>query len=103
MWEGAGMLSDAEQRRLAEMESGLRSADPGFVERFDRVLRHHPRNWDAMTARRWLIVAALIMGLAVLISSVAMVLFALSVAGVGAGLWGTDHNRSLDGRQPPRR
>ena len=29
------MLSDAEQRRLTEIESQLRSDDPAFVQRFD--------------------------------------------------------------------
>jgi hypothetical protein len=29
------MLSDAEQRRLAEIETSLRADDPGFAERFD--------------------------------------------------------------------
>jgi hypothetical protein len=40
-----------------------------------------------MSARGWLIAAALIMGLAVLMASVAMVLIALSVASVSAVLW----------------
>jgi hypothetical protein len=95
------MLSDAEQRRLTEIERRLRSEDPEFAERFGHVLQRGPRKWCSMTARGWLIAAALVMGLAVLMASVAMALIALSVAAVSAGLWLTDHSRSADGR-PPR-
>jgi Protein of unknown function (DUF3040) len=102
MWEGVGMLSDAEQRRLTEIERGLRSADPEFAERFGHVMRRTPRRWRSMTARDWLIAAALIMGLAVLMASAAMALIAVSVAGVSAGLWLTTYGHSADGR-PPRR
>jgi hypothetical protein len=95
------MLSDAEQRRLTEIERGLRSEDPEFTERFGHVMQRGPRRRRSMSARGWLIAAALIMGLAVLMASVAMVLIALSVAGVSAVLWLTDYSRSTDGR--PRR
>jgi hypothetical protein len=96
------MLSDAEQRRLTEIELGLRSADPEFAERFGHVMQRGPRKWPSMTARGWFIAAALIMGLAVLMASAAMALIALSVAGVSAGLWLTSYSRFTDGR-PPRR
>jgi hypothetical protein len=96
------MLSDAEQRKLTEIERGLRSEDPEFAERLGHVLQRRPQRWRT-TARHWLIAAALITGLAVLMSSAAMALAALSVAGVSAGLWLTGHSRSTDGRPPPRR
>jgi len=95
------MLSDAEQRRLTAMEHELRSEDPEFVERFGRVMQHTPQKWHGLTARGWLIAAALIMGLAVLMASVGMALIALSVAGVSAGMWLSNYSRSPDDRRPP--
>jgi len=38
------VLGDAEQRRLAEMETLLRAADPDFVRRFEDRWRA-PRRW----------------------------------------------------------
>jgi hypothetical protein len=101
--EGTGMLSDAEQRRLTEIERRLRSEDPEFVERFGHGMQGTPQKWRSMTARGWLIAAALTMGLAVLMASAAMALIALSMAGVSAGLWLTGDSHSTDGRPPPRR
>jgi hypothetical protein len=51
-----------------------------------------------MTARVWPMVAALTMGLAVLMASPAMAVVGLSVAGVSAGLWLTGFSRPTDGR-----
>jgi hypothetical protein len=95
------MLSDAEQRRLMEIERGLRSEDPEFADRFGHVMQRDPRKWRGMSARGWLIAAVLIMGLAVLMASVGMALIAVSVAGVSAGLWLTAYSRSTN-RHPPR-
>ena len=100
--KGKGMLSDAEQRRLTEIESGLRSEDPELAERFGHVMLRCPQEWRGMTARGWLLAAALLMGFAVLMGSGGMALIALSVAGVGAGRLLTRYVRSSDGRQPPR-
>jgi DUF3040 family protein len=94
------MLSDAEQRRLTEIERGLRSEDPDFANRFGHVMQRDPHKWRGMSARGWLIAAALIMGLAVLTASVGMALIAVSVAGVSAGLWLTAYRRSTFGRPP---
>jgi hypothetical protein len=55
-----------------------------------------------MTARAWLIAAALIMGLAVLTTSLGIALLAVSVAGVSATMWITDHTRWSDDRRPPQ-
>jgi hypothetical protein len=95
------MLSDAEQRRLTEIERGLQSEDPKFANRFGHITQRSPRKWPGMTARDWLIAAALIMGLAVLTASAGTALIALSVAAVSAGWWLTGYTRSKDGR-PPR-
>ena len=96
------MLSDAEQRRLTEIERGLQSDDPQFAERLGHVKQRGPYKWPGMTARGWLIAAALIMGLAVLTANAGTALIALSVAGVSAVWWLTGYTRSKDGRRPPR-
>ena len=95
------MLSDAEQRRLTEIERGLRSEDPEFADRFGHVIPSRPHKWRSMTARSWLIAAALIMGLAVLTTSLGIALIAVSVAGVSAAIWLTGRSRSTDDRRPP--
>jgi len=95
------MLSDAEQRRLMEIERRLRSEDPEFAERFGHVLRRGPRKWRVMTPRCWLIAATLIMALAVLMASPAVALIASMVAGVSAGFWVRGYH-SADGRPRPR-
>ena len=97
------MLSDAERRRLTEIELGLRLEDPHFVKRFGHRGQRGPQTWCGMTARGWLMVAALTMGLAVLMASAAMAVIALSVAGVSAGLWLTGFSRPRDGRRPTPR
>jgi Protein of unknown function (DUF3040) len=42
------MLSDAEQRRLTELELQLRTDDPAFVQRFDE--RQHRHSWRGLAA-----------------------------------------------------
>jgi hypothetical protein len=96
------MLSDAEQRRLTEIERRLRSEDPEFTDRFGHVMQSRPHKWRGMTARAWLIAAALIMGLVVLLANMGVALIAVSVAGVSAAMWLTDHTRSTDDRRPPQ-
>ncbi len=85
--KGTGVLSDAEQRRLMEIERRLRSDDPEFAERFGHVLRCGPRKWRITNSRCWLIAATLIMALAVLMASPAVAFIASMVAGVSAALW----------------
>jgi hypothetical protein len=70
------------------------------VERFGRGGQRGPHAWCGMIARGWLMVAALTMGLAVLMASAAMAVIALSVAGVSAGLWliGFSRARMVDAR-----
>lgn len=97
------MLSDAEQRRLTEIERGLQSEDPEFADRLGHNMQRTPRTRRRRTAPGWLIAAAVIMGLAVLTGSSAMVVIALTVAAVPAALWLADHDPSGDERQPPQR
>jgi Protein of unknown function (DUF3040) len=99
--ERSSVLSDAERRRLTEIERGLRSEDPEFADRFGHVTQSRTHRWRGMSARAWLIAAALIMGLAVLMTSLAVALMAVSVAGVSAAIWLTGHSRSTDDRRPP--
>jgi len=96
------MLSEPEQRRLTEIERGLRSEDPEFADRFGHVMQSRPHKWRGMTARAWLIAAVLIMGLAVLMASLGVALIAVSVAGVSAAIWITDHTRWTGSRWPPQ-
>ena len=95
------MLSDAEQRRLSEIELGLRSEDPEFAGRFGHALQSRPHKWRGMSARAWLIAALLVMGLAVLTTSLGIALLAVSVAGVSAATWLTGRSRSTDDRRQP--
>jgi hypothetical protein len=100
--KGSGMLSEAEQRRLTEIERGLRSDDPEFASRFGDVVQSRPYRWCGMTARAWLIAAALIMGLAILTASLGVALIAVSVAGVSAAMWLTGDSLSPDDHRPPQ-
>ena len=95
------MLSEAEQRRLKEIEHGLRSADPEFADRFAHAMQSQPNKWRGLTAHVYLIAAALIMGLAVLMTSLGVALIAVSVACVGAAMWLACRGRSTDDRRPP--
>lgn len=79
------MLSDAEQRRLAEIETSLRVGDPGFVRRFDA-------RWRA--PRRWRVRALLAVPVTVLMTtiglasgSVAAAVLGLSATGAAFGVW----------------
>jgi hypothetical protein len=96
------MLSDAEQRRLTEIERGLRSEDPEFADRFGHVMQSRPHKWRGMTARAWLIAATLIMGLAVLTTSLGIALIAVTVAVMSTAIWITDHTRWTGDRRPPQ-
>jgi hypothetical protein len=99
------MLSDAERRRLTEIELALRSQDPRFVDRFGAVTRNVTDGQapERTATRGWLIAAGLIMAFAVLMASPAMVLVASCAAVVGAGLWLTDPKRFQHGGRPPQR
>ena len=81
------MLSDAEQRRLAEIESSLRAEDPVFVQRFDAQPR--PRRRRAVVASVALIVAVAITAVALVVGSVPAAVVGLVAAGATIGLWAT--------------
>ena len=88
---GVAMLSDAEQRRLAEIETSLRVDDPRFVRRFDK-------RWRAPRRLRLLALLALpvtmlttLIGLA--LGSVVAAVVGLSATGAAFGLW-FSHRRS---------
>jgi hypothetical protein len=82
------VLSEAEQRRLSEIESHLRDEDPTFVQRFDDP--EQPRPW---TRRRGLLallvvaVALMVAGAGLVIGSVGTVVAALVAFAASAGMW----------------
>jgi hypothetical protein len=71
------VISDAERRRLAEIETVLRREDPAFVQRFEKRRR---------TARRPRILARLAIALVLAVTMVVAVVVAGTVAAVDA-LW----------------
>jgi Protein of unknown function (DUF3040) len=62
------MLSDAEQRRLAEIESSLQAEDPVFVQRFDAQPR--PRRRRTLAASMALLMAVTVTAMALVVGSV---------------------------------
>ncbi|WP_406068492.1 DUF3040 domain-containing protein [Micromonospora sp. NBC_01638] len=79
------MLSDAEQRKLTEIELNLQTEDPLFVRSFSDRSRWRLRRCG-MTGRGWLIMSALIMCLAVLMINAWVAALAAAIAVIGAGL-----------------
>jgi hypothetical protein len=80
------VLSDAEQRRLTEIESGLRTDDPSFVQRFETTGRgrHRRRSIGALLA----IVAALTGTVVGLVGgSVAVAILGVTAIGAAIGVW----------------
>ena len=67
------MLSDSEQRRLAEIETSLRLGDPSFARRFDVRLRAH--------RRRRLVSLAAAIGVAVMVAALAIISVVSAVIG----------------------
>jgi hypothetical protein len=79
------MLSDAEQRRLAEIEALLRAADPVFVRRFeDRWRKPRRRRLLAMLA---IPVTVLMTFIGLALGSVAVAVIGLSGTCAAAGVW----------------
>jgi len=79
------MLSDAEQRRLAEIEASLRIDDPAFTRRFD-TRWHAPRRWRLL-ALLAIPITVLATVIGVVQGSVAVAVVGLSATGAAAGLW----------------
>ena len=81
------MLSEAERRKLSEIESQLGAEDPAFVQRFDG--RAKPQVRSGRRGRVALLVVAVAMTVAVvglIVSSVGIVVVALTGIGAGAGV-----------------
>ena len=79
------MFSEAEQRRLAEIEELLRAADPGFVRRFDA--RWHPPRRRRILALLAFVVAVVVTVAALAAGSVGTCVVGLSAMGAAAGGW----------------
>jgi hypothetical protein len=76
-------LSEAEQRRLAEIETLLRVDDPGFVQRFD-VPGGGSRRWTSM-ALVGFVAAVAVTVVALLAGNVPFAVIGLSGTGAAAG------------------
>jgi hypothetical protein len=79
------MLSEAEQRRLAAIESQLRSEDPTYVRRFeDRWQSRLPADRLNRLAVLTVLIATTVAGIGVVVDSVGTVVVALTaIAAVG--------------------
>ena len=80
------MLSDSEQRRLAEIESRLSNEDPAFVHRFGRRTRE-----GRARRRRWIAVLLALCGVIVAVAGltgpyVPVVVLAMCSIGVAGGI-----------------
>ena len=82
---GDDELSDAERRRLAEIESSLRAEDPDFEQRRMR-LRRHRHNVLALTG---ISAAVIVIVVALARGSLGAAVVGLIAAGAAAGLWAT--------------
>ena len=88
------MLSEAEQRKLSEIESQLRAEDPTFVQRFDD--RGQPRlrpRWRGLVALLAVAVAVMVAGVGLVVGSVGTVVVAITAIGASAGMWVTHRRR----------
>jgi hypothetical protein len=94
------MLSEAEQRRLAEIETLLRGDDPGFVRRFD-VTRSVSRRWTIVSLAGF-VAAVVVTVVALLAGSVLFAVLGLSGTGAAAGTY-LSHRARSRGRATPYR
>ena len=82
------MLSDAEQRRLTEIEAQLRADDPAFVQRFDDEEQRQPSHWwRGLAALLELSVAVTISGFGLVLRNVGTVIVGLTAIGAGTAMW----------------
>src|SRR5262249_13989817 len=83
---GDDELSDSERRRLAEIESSLRSDDPDFVQRFEqrRLRRRNRRNVAALLA---ISISVIVIVIGLVRGSVAAAVVGLIAVGATVGLW----------------
>ena len=81
------MLSDAEQRRLTELELQLRTDDPAFAQRFDER-QHRPRhNWRGPAALLALSFAVTVAGFGLVLGDVGTVIVGLTALVAGTTMW----------------
>ena len=99
------MLSDAEQRTLTEIETGLQQDDPAFVQRFGdtgRRSRRLTRSGDFV--RTWLIIGVLALFVAWVLKSALLIVIGLSALGVAITWWAVpvdiDSRAPRDGKIP---
>ncbi len=82
------MLSEAERRKLTEIESQLGVEDPAFVQRFDGRAEPPLRSrWRGIVALLVIAVAITVAGVGLVARNVGMVVLALIGIGASAGLW----------------
>jgi hypothetical protein len=83
------MLSDAEQQTLTEIETGLQQDDPALVQQFsaNRWLPSRRPTRRGQIVRGWLIIGALALLSAWLLSSALLVVVGLSAISVGMTWW----------------
>jgi hypothetical protein len=81
------MLSEAEQRRLAAIESQLRSEDPIYVLRFEgRWQSGRPADRSSRRAVLTVLIAATVAGVGVVVDSLGAVVLALAAI-AAVGIW----------------
>lgn len=79
------MLSDAEQRRLAEIESSLQAEDPKFVHRF--AARPDGGRRQLIVARVGLGASLMTVFVALAFGIVLVAIIGVAAAGASIGLW----------------
>jgi H+/Cl- antiporter ClcA len=84
------MLSEAEQRRLSEIEAQLRADDPTFVQDFDGRWQRRPRPGRLMLLA--VIVTAATVGIGMVAGS-AGIAVAVATTCASAGVWITHGQR----------
>lgn len=87
------MLSDAEQRRLAEIEQAMRADDPSFARRISTAPQSTTVHWVGLGPVGWLMVAVTGLCLAMLLRSGVTAVVALSAACLSLGLWAAEDDR----------
>jgi hypothetical protein len=78
------MISDAERRRLAEIESSLQADDPAFVRRFKSRRRQRRRT---VLLSLELVGAVTITVVALMYRNVPMAVVGLAAIGASVGIW----------------
>jgi hypothetical protein len=80
------MISDAERRRLAEIESSLQDDDPAFVRRFESRRRQRQRIMILSLALAFAVTVTVV---ALTYPNVPMTVVGLTLIGTIVGIWVT--------------